>query len=188
MSDATAVFIDGGYLQKVLKDEFNSPRIDFTKLAKHLAGGEMLRTYYYNCPPYQSDPPTQKERELKRNADRFYNRLRDLEDFELRLGKLAYRGEAKNGGALFVQKQIDIMLAIDIVMLATKGSIKRAIVLTGDSDLLPAIQVAKDEGVKVVLVHGTSHAAHHELIQASDRTIRLDQSIMKDARNEKNAT
>jgi hypothetical protein len=43
-----AIFIDGAYLQYMLKDEFNSPRICFRKLVNRMAGGrEILRSYYY---------------------------------------------------------------------------------------------------------------------------------------------
>ena len=58
-----AIFIDGAYLSYTLKDEFGSPRIDFQKLVNRMAGGrEILRSYYYNCEPYQSNPPTPEER------------------------------------------------------------------------------------------------------------------------------
>ena len=52
------IFIDGAYLQRVLKDEFGSTKIDFNLLAQKMAGGkEILRTYYYDCLPYKSNPP-----------------------------------------------------------------------------------------------------------------------------------
>ncbi|MGB4681268.1 MAG: hypothetical protein WBH65_01910 [Dethiobacteria bacterium] len=34
------------------------------KLAEWMAGGiELLRTYYYHCLPYKSNPPTEEESE-----------------------------------------------------------------------------------------------------------------------------
>lgn len=54
-----AVFIDGGYLAKVLREEFGNVRIDFGQLAERVAGGiDILRTYYYDCMPYQSPVAT----------------------------------------------------------------------------------------------------------------------------------
>lgn len=50
--DRVAIFIDGAYLSKVLKESFSSAQIDFSKLSTFLANGDpILRTYYYNCMP-----------------------------------------------------------------------------------------------------------------------------------------
>jgi hypothetical protein len=63
--DRCAIFLDGGYLQKLLAKEFGKPNVDYGKLANALAEGcDVLRTYFYNCPPYQSDPPTAEEKQL----------------------------------------------------------------------------------------------------------------------------
>ena len=53
MPDRTAIFIDGAYLDHVLRDEFQHARIDFAKLSARMAGdAPVLRTYYYSdCPP-----------------------------------------------------------------------------------------------------------------------------------------
>ena len=43
-----AIFIDGGYFEKVIKNEFGEVPIDFAKLVEVLSGGrELLRSYYY---------------------------------------------------------------------------------------------------------------------------------------------
>ena len=47
-----AVFIDGAYLEFVLKTEFRAPKINFELLAERVSGGrELLRSYYYDCLP-----------------------------------------------------------------------------------------------------------------------------------------
>ncbi|MDA8211098.1 MAG: hypothetical protein M0021_04375 [Clostridia bacterium] len=59
MSDKVGIFIDGAYLDKILQDEFGSPRIDYEKLAGWMSQGiPIFRTYYYHCLPYQGNPPT----------------------------------------------------------------------------------------------------------------------------------
>ena len=58
----TAIFIDGAYLGKTLK-KFGEPKVDFQQLSEKMANGaDILRTYYYDCSPYQSNPPTSEER------------------------------------------------------------------------------------------------------------------------------
>jgi hypothetical protein len=57
-----AVFIDGAYLEFVLRHEFGAPRIDFELLVKRLSDGrDLLRTYYYDCLPFRSGTPTEED-------------------------------------------------------------------------------------------------------------------------------
>src|SRR3990172_11799649 len=118
-SRQTAVFIDGGYWAAVLRDEFRLPRIDFAKLIEFMAAGnDLLRTYYYNCMPYQSNPATHEESERYGRARRFIDALSRLPRFEIRLGKLEYRGNnAADGKPIFEQKRVDIMLGVDMALL-----------------------------------------------------------------------
>ena len=76
---ASAVFLDGGYLEKVLKYDHNEPRIDFEKLACTMSEpDDLLRAYYYHCLPYQSNPPTSEERLRYSNRHRFTTALSHL--------------------------------------------------------------------------------------------------------------
>ena len=88
-----AIFIDGGYIEKVMKHEFPSFRIDYGKLPSAISRDkEILRTYYYNCLPYQGDPPTDEERERFSRRQRFHAFLNSLPKYEVREGKLVKRG------------------------------------------------------------------------------------------------
>jgi len=158
----TAVFIDGAYVDYVLKHEFGCASIDYAKLVDEIAQGtELLRTYYYHCLPYQSSPATLEERERFSRKEKFFAALRRLPRFEVRLGKLEYRGVNQQGEPIFEQKRVDILLGVDLAVLSAKRAISDAILVTGDSDLLPAIACAKDEGVLVRLPHGCDPKHYH---------------------------
>ncbi len=59
--DKCAIYIDAGYLNSLLK-AIGEPRLDLKKLSDVLCqGSDRLRTYYYTCMPYQSNPPTSDE-------------------------------------------------------------------------------------------------------------------------------
>jgi hypothetical protein len=59
MPERLAIFIDGGYLDAVLRDEFKGTRIDYEKIILGLTSSNtLLRSYYYTCEPWQSNPPT----------------------------------------------------------------------------------------------------------------------------------
>jgi uncharacterized LabA/DUF88 family protein len=164
-----AIFIDGAYLAYGLKDEFNEAKIDFSKFARELAAGkDMLRTYYYHCLPYQSDPPTHEESERFGKMQSFISRLERLPRFTVRLGKLARRGRKEDGSPILIQKRVDIMLGVDLVQLSTKQQIDTAVLVAGDSDFLPAVMVARDEGVLICLYHFEMHPPHRDLWDGCD--------------------
>lgn len=179
MSDKVGIFIDGAYLDRIFQDEFNSPKVDYEKLAVWMSQGvPIFRTYYYHCLPYQSNPPTDQERERFSKRQSFYNRLSQLPRYEIRLGKLERRGKTEDGTPLFIQKRVDILLGVDLVLLAAKQRITHAIIFAGDSDFLPAIMVAKNEGVLITLCHGTAHPPHDDLWQSADERIPLTQEVI----------
>lgn len=179
MSDKVGIFIDGAYLDKILQDEFNSPRIDYEKLTAWMCQNvPIFRTYYYHCLPYQSNPPTYEESQRFSKRQAFYNRLAQLPRFEVRLGKLELRGTKIDGSPILMQKRVDILLGVDLVLLAAKQRITHAAVFAGDSDFLPAISVAKNEGVLITLFHGSVHPPHDDLWQAADERIPLSQDVI----------
>lgn len=174
-----AVFIDGGYLDYVLRNEFAMARIDYDKFSQSLADGmDILRTYYYHCLPYQSNPPTKEESDRFASMQRFLKSLERLPRYQVRLGKLAYRGHNTDGAPILEQKRVDIMLGVDLVQLSAKRQITHAVLVSGDSDFLPAVSVAKSEGVMVKLVHGTVAAPHNELWTECDERLALTPSMM----------
>lgn len=100
--DRSVVFLDGGYIDKLLEDHFNRQRIDYGAFVSEIAASSnIVRTYYYHCPPYQSNPPTEEERERLSSRQKFFSALSRLNRFQLRLGKLAKRGEDAKGKPIF---------------------------------------------------------------------------------------
>ncbi|MCL4515948.1 MAG: NYN domain-containing protein [Firmicutes bacterium] len=178
-----ALFIDGAYFDYILRNEFGLPKIDFEKLANVMSDGvDILRSYYYHCPPYQSDPPTEEERKRFSAKEKFFYNLTRLPRFQVRRGKLEFRGIDSKGHPIFEQKRIDILLGVDMVLLAAKHAITHACLLAGDSDFLPAVQAAKNEGVLVHLFHGARTTVHEELFLAADERTRIDNSLLEKIR------
>lgn len=178
-----AVFLDGGYVEKVLRFDHQEAKIDFQKLARLMAHpDELLRAYYYHCLPYQSNPPTEEERRRYAARHRFTTALSFLPRFEVRLGRLAYRGQSAGGEPIFQQKRVDCMVGVDMALLAGKGKITSAAIFTGDSDLIPAVESVKREGVLVTLWHG-SFSEHtrpsRELYEVADERRELTAELVQ---------
>lgn len=172
-----AIFIDGAYLSFLLRDEYGLVKIDYKALADKMADGiDILRTYYYNCPPFQSATPTQEERERFSRTQSFFTALDRLPRYEVRLGRLARRGVDENGQPHFEQKRVDIMLGVDLALLCGKGQITHAAILAGDSDFIPAVIAAKNEGVLVSLYHGSSF--HKDLWDCVDERFPITKAFV----------
>jgi uncharacterized LabA/DUF88 family protein len=157
-----AIFIDGGYLDALAEHEF-SIFVDYSKIAEAIREivnaktpepVDILRTLYYHCLPYQSNPPTDEEKRRYSRKRRIFDAIGHLPRFAIRQGRLVLRGYNTKGEPIFQQKRTDLLLGLDFALLSGKKQITHAAVIAGDSDLLPAFQVAKDEGISVWLFHG----------------------------------
>ena len=170
--------MDGGYLENMLKQDYGSARVNMAELARLAArDDELIRTYYYDCMPYQSDPPTLAEQERFDAKRRFIDAISYLPRFQVRLGKLQLRGTTADGAPILVQKRVDIMLCVDMALLALKKRIDRVVLLTGDGDAIPAVEAVKPEGVVVTLFHGPlgGHSQpSRELLRTADERIEID--------------
>lgn len=179
----TAVFIDGGYVDKVLYYDHGNFRVDYGKLSQQMAAPDALfRAYYYHCMPYQSNPPTEEERLRYAGKRRFIDALERLPRFEVRLGRLAKAGIGADGKPIFIQKRVDCMLGVDMALLAGKRTINNVALFSGDSDLIPAVEAVKREGVIVTLWHGGATAetrASAELIQICDERRTLSAATLR---------
>ena len=170
--DRAVVLIDGGYIAKVIDQDFGRTRIDFLKFSDIVCEGtERLRTYYYNCMPYQHDPPSDEERARFSSMDKFIYSLKKYPRFEVRLGKLQQiAGE-------FTQKRVDILMAVDLVRMSWGKQIGKAILITGDSDFVPAVEAAKDAGV-IVQLYYSRRAIHDELLLAVDDSFEITREMI----------
>ena len=187
-----AIYIDGGYIAK-LGASFRT-WVDFEKLSARIHENvaaftpeplDVVRTYFYDCLPYQHDPLTREEAERFGQKRRFFAALRKLPKFAVREGRLMYRGDDAGGNPIFQQKRIDLMIGLDFALLAAKHQITHAAVLTGDSDLLPTVEVAQQEGVVVCLVHGPSSTCASDLWELADHRMLIDREFMIDVARER---
>ena len=188
-----AIFIDGGYMRAVAYNEY-SVRVDYSKFANEILVSvanktadpvDLLRTYYYDCLPFQSENPTIEERNAHSGARSFFHALQRIERFAVRQGRLAFRGHDSMGRPILQQKGVDLMLGLDFATLSVKGAITHAVLVTGDSDFVPAIAVAKQEGITVWLYHGPRVNSRgdstfaEELWLASDERVELTKGLLE---------
>lgn len=161
------IFIDGGYLRKVLKG-FNVPVDNAEKTAKfllslirtiqdfgfispvgieHSTKLELIRAYYYDALPEPKDETYQTQEEF---FSRIEERLSSC-PFELRFGRLQ---RASKNREEFRQKGVDVLLATDIVTMAFLNHYDIAVLVSGDQDFVHALQVVRNfVGKRVIGVY-----------------------------------
>lgn len=172
-----AIFIDGGYVLKALQEVKLNP--DYTRMADYILAPlrrqipiDLLRCYFYYCPPWMSQNPT--EDELRRMAahDKFVEEIESIDRWKIRLGKLEKRRDGDRD--VFSQKRVDVMLSVDMVRHAAAGHIQHAVIVAGDSDFIPAVIAAQEHGATVTLLCSPDRSAHKDLIKLADEVRYFD--------------
>jgi uncharacterized LabA/DUF88 family protein len=152
-----------------------------TRISAHpeVQGQVLLRIYYYDAPPATSiavNPLSGKGTNLGRTWV-FASRKRLQDDLELmpnvalRKGELTVHGWRVRDSALreiarsrrglaaddlmlnIEQKGVDLRIGLDIARLALRQLVETLVVVTGDSDMIPAFKFARREGLRVFLDH-----------------------------------
>jgi uncharacterized LabA/DUF88 family protein len=178
MAEKSAIFIDGGYLNRVLKDNFAEADFDLLKFCEKICGDtgtSRLRTYYYHCLPVLRKGFENKDREKIRRMESYLTKLKRLPRFEVKLGRLQIIG------GMFKQKMVDVLMSLDITNLCFAGQIKHAILIAGDSDFVPAIKQAKDSGA-VVHLYFHPKTVHNEILDNADELHEITGELVKSCR------
>ncbi len=144
-----------------------------------LAEYELLRIYYYDAPPagakltnpIDGSRINLKETDRYKEATELHTHLATAPNFALRMGdtmvrgwqigeksfkKMSRRPRALAAGDLIPnikQKGVDLRIGLDMARLALRESVRAVVVMTGDSDLIPAFKFARREGMRVYLDH-----------------------------------
>ncbi len=164
-----------------------------------LANYELLRIYYYDAPPSQEslNKPVSKDRmelaktERFKHAQSLYDQLELKPGFALRMGETrvspnkwkmsgrAMREITRSPRELadedfhldISQKGVDMRIGLDMARLTLRDLVRAVVVVTGDSDFVPAFKFVRREGVKVMLSTMGHSSARRELKAHADFVI-----------------
>lgn len=181
-----SVFVDGGHLRVLAHKAGHKYDPDFIeKVAKASVepNEEPLRFLYYDCAPYAGKvrlPVSNGEHEFT-GSDKWLRDLASKDLFAIRRGVLKFRGWKPKatpigGKALadsdfkpdFEQKGVDMRIGLDIANHATNRLVDRLILITGDTDCIPAMKHARVNGLQVVLVAFPNSIKTPELLWHTD--------------------
>lgn len=168
--------------------------IDRIKAHPLLANLDLLRIYFYDAPPATGEitnPIDGTKIDLASHRSYAENtslqqKLELQQDFAVRYGETSVHGWALGDAALrniaadgprmlaandmvpnIEQKGVDLRIGLDIARLSLRGLVSVIVVLTGDSDMIPAFKFARREGARVYLDH-MGHGVKRDLKAHAD--------------------
>ncbi len=155
------------------------------------------RIYYYDAPPLDKEIPKPLNggrinfgaTPLARANTKILHALSREPYFALRLGEIAFRGWGIRNAQLqgnsesinvtsedlrpdIQQKGVDMRIGLDIASLTLKKQVEIIVLVTGDSDFVPAMKFARREGAQLFLV-ALGHAVKDPLFEHSDLTLEI---------------
>ncbi|WP_319517993.1 NYN domain-containing protein [uncultured Martelella sp.] len=181
-----AVLIDGGHLRVVSRIAGHRYIPDFIEKIAHICVGEgetLLRALYYDCAPYngKARKPISGDEIIFDGSDSWLKELARKDLFAVRKGELKFRGFKPRRVPIgdtalsdddfkpdFEQKGVDMRIGLDMANFAYERSVERIILVSGDTDCIPAMKLARIAGLQVVLVEFDNHKLAPELLWHSD--------------------
>jgi len=169
----TAVLIDNGYLSKILKKIYHQVSINYLLFSDNLCVGcNRQQTIVYDSMPYQSGTPTFDERRRYARKYRFISELQKLDKFTVKLGRCQ-----RNQDGTFLQKGVDVEFALDLTELSNSKTIDKAIIVSGDSDFVPAVKRANKLGTITQNVYHPQQFSYHLRDSCNENRI-IDQKLI----------
>src|SRR3989344_4065061 len=156
------ILIDGSNFYFKLKDLklHNLLNFDFSKFALMLAGKDKIVHSTYYIGKVRTDG-TKRTNIIHANQQKLFAHLKK-HNFNYSLGYLL-----KSEGR-FHEKGVDVNIAVDILVAAYENVCDRIIIVSSDTDLLPAIKKAREKK-KTIEYIGFSHMRTHAMINNCSR-------------------
>jgi uncharacterized LabA/DUF88 family protein len=163
------IFIDAGYIREQLKRLFSDDILDYSRFLESVKQQlpvpyfifDIVRVYYYDAISVQD-----KREKIQRI---YIQRVRNITGFEDRLGNL------KIAKKRLQQKGVDTLIAVDMLSKAYENHYDIAMLISGDEDYVPVVDVVKNSGKRVYGVFFEAHVSSL-LKESFDRHLILDQN------------
>lgn len=153
----------------------------------------LFRVFFYDAPPFEGRANNPIDRSLvnfsntpqARQNRALLDALEMLPDFAVRRGSIIQTGWKLGSAALrnlssapraisardivpdMEQKGVDLRIGLDIATLSLRRIVDTVVLVTGDSDLVPAMKFARREGLRVYL-EALGHHVRRELKAHAD--------------------
>lgn len=169
-NERVVIFIDGSNLFHAIR--YLNLRIDYQKLVEFLKEDRrLIRAYFYGAVP--------QEKDVKKNTPEWESLMRQkrfLEELSLMGLKVKTANLRKLPSGEFLEKEVDIMLATDMLAMAYMDVYDTAVLVSGDSDFAYTVEEVQRIGKRVE--NATfKRTSSYRLRKLCDRYILLDDFI-----------
>lgn len=160
--DKVFVAIDGSNFYYKLKDLGFSrlSGFNYKKFIAWLAKKKKVTSSCFYIGRIREEPSNKKSKQLKRGQDKLLARLKNI-------GLTVKAGYILKSDGAYHEKGVDVQIAVDICMKAVRNEYDQLILVSSDTDLIPAIREAKSLGKQIEYV-GFADNPSFALIRFSD--------------------
>lgn len=134
---------------------------DYRRFAEWLAEGRPIAEKIYYTGIIRKIPGNAKSQQLVSDQQRLLAHLESPAR-----GFRVFRGHVMKQPGQFREKGVDVKLAVDVVLKAVKDQYDTVILVSSDTDLIPAIEAIREFGKRVEYV-GFSHRQSFALLKAA---------------------
>jgi uncharacterized LabA/DUF88 family protein len=193
-----AILIDGGFLRVLARKAGHTYDPDFIERVAldclDTAVERLLRVLYYDCAPFSGTQklPVSGDQTTWSGNDQWLYDLSRRDYFAVHRGILKFRGYKlkripyrpvrplvdADFEPVFEQKGVDMRIGLDIASMSEERIVDRVILVTGDTDCIPAMKHARKAGLQVVLIQLPNSNLAREMLSHTDprRSIAWPQS------------
>ncbi len=152
--EKVAVYIDGSNFYGYLKNkEINFPKgvkFDFKLFVEFLIGSRACVSKRYYTGVFRNINQTEESQKLVYGQQKFFANL-EKDGFKIK------RGRIMPTGGVYKEKGTDVKIAVDLIVGAIDNVYDTAILISSDTDLIPAVRYVRYKKKKVEYI-GFSHA------------------------------
>lgn len=165
-SERVAVYIDGGnFYRRLIEAQFPRGKVfNYPKFAEYLANGRVLVSKRYYVGIVRNIDNTPKSERMVQSQQKFLAGLEN-DGFAVKRGRIVYDHAIR-------EKGVDVKLATDLVIGAVDDLYDTAIVVSSDTDLIPALKYLKFKKKKIEYV-GFSHSPSLGILKSADSSVLL---------------
>jgi len=187
MAKKIIICLDGGFPRvKATKAGKKYDPAFIEKFAQKCKGAdeEILRILYYDCAPYSGTVklPVSGNPHAFAGSDKWLEELAGKDLFAVRRGVLKFRGYKPRKTPVnpagpptdadfdpdFEQKGVDMRIGLDIASYSANKSADRIVLVSNDTDCVPAMKVGRRAGLQIVIIELPNSKVAPELVWHAD--------------------
>ncbi len=187
MAKKVAILIDGGHLRVGVRKANFAYNPDYIEKVAHACAEpteEIYRILYYDCAPFEGTAtlPVSGQKQTFQGSDAWLHELARKDLIAVRRGVLKFRGfilkqipflpaaplKDDDFKPTFEQKGVDMRIGLDMATFSAHRAVEMIVLVTNDTDCIPAMKHARRSGLQVALVELPGCKPTPELLAHAD--------------------